>query len=187
MKTANLSNAPFAERAIYINNLGVNSHLNFIGRLGQTTDKTETLIEKIESKKGQISTVYMLSDLDASMKKTGNPFFGKGFFKYSVFQVRFGISYENKGSTIEKREAGIEAQPPKGKTWIDFPYWMRSEKTGEILVACSSLKNGNSFSFFLDNEFNDLPKAEVENFLKAKNDFSPDWYTIGLKKILRVV
>lgn len=186
MKTTNL-NAPFAMRAAYINSTGLNSNLNAIGLIGATSDSTANLIEKIENKKGQISTVTMISDLDSSMKKRNNPFFGRGFFKLSRFQIRFGVSYENKASTIEKREEGKLPEPPRGKIWIQFPYWMVSEKTNEILVACSSVKNSNSKRYFLNADFEEIDSEIVKPFLKASSDFTPDWYTIGLKKILRVV
>ena len=186
MKTTKDTKSPFATRAVQLASSGIRFNLNGISLAGGIME-TIDLIEKIEARHGQISTLTMIDSLDNKMKKKGNPFFGRGFLKISTFQVRCGVSYENKATTKEKREEGIEAEPPKGKVWIDFPYWMISEKTGRVLLACSSVKNNNSKTIYVDRNFNGIEAENVKPFLKARSPFAPEWYTVELSKILRVV
>lgn len=135
--------------------------------------------------KGTIHTLVMVAPLDESMKKTDNPLFGMGFLKVSRFQIRVGIEYENKGTVIEKRESGIEASPLKGKEWIEFPYWIKSIKTGKLLLACSSVLNGNHRTAFCDPSFMEISPDLVKPFLKAKGE-RPDWFTISFERIVDI-
>lgn len=149
---------------------------------GQLVERTRTLIDKVQTRHGQISTVAMLSE--AKLKK-GHPF--GNVMKFSVFQVRFGVAYENKKAVIDGRADGSlpsVPQSPKGKTWIQFPYWMRSDKTNEILVACSSVLNGNRSTSYLDSGWNDIPMESAKPFLYASSGNRPLWFTIGLSGIL---
>jgi len=185
MKTTQNTSSPFATRAVQLTTSGLRFNLNGLAISGKIMD-TDELIEKIETRHGQISTVTMIDLLDGKMKKRNNPFFGRGLLKISTFQIRFGVAYENKATTKEKREEGIQAQTPRGKVWIDFPYWMESMKTGRVLVACSSVKNRNSKTVYVDRNFKVVNSDLIKPNLKARSEM-PEWYTIELSKIVRVV
>lgn len=186
MKTTQDTASPFATRAVQLTTSGLKFNLNGLAISGQIMD-TDELIEKIETRHGQISTVTMIDLLDSKMKKRNNPYYGIGLLKISTFQIRFGVAYENKATTKEKREEGIEAQTARGKTWIDFPYWMTSDKTRRVLVACSSVKNKNSKTVYTDRNFNVVESDSIKPYLKARSGSMPEWYTIELSKIIRVV
>ena len=184
MKIDTLTKDPYSTRAANLNPYGLNANLNFLALIQHGRESTSNLIKAVESfTVGSIHTLVCIDTADAKMRKTNNPHYGQGLIRVSRFQIRVGFSYEAKASTKEQREAGKEAQAPRGKVWIDNPYWMRSLKSNEVLLACSSVLNNNSKSWILNKNFNEV-EVEKEHFL-AKGT-PPNWYTVGLKKIIRI-
>lgn len=145
------------------------------------------LVETARSYSGQIATLKTRKTLD--LKKSAPT--DLLIEKESVFQVRIGVSYENKAAVKEIREEGKEAVSLESKGWnmVEFPFLVRSIKKEKYALAVSSVLNGNhSRKYFLNG--NEVAQNEVEQYLYAKDfatkEESPLWFTVYLENILAI-
>jgi hypothetical protein len=186
MKTTIETNDPFVSRSITINSFGLNVSLIGHQIVGQIED-TQNLIQVVEKQTGQFRTITTISTANGHMNKRNNPFWDQ-LIKKSVFQMRLGVNYENKKDVIALREAGKLPEPPKGKVWIEHPYWMKSLKTGELLIAGTPVKGSKHSSTYFDLNFVEIPKETIKPYFKkkSKSAFEPKWFTPEFRSVVRI-
>lgn len=112
--------------------------------------------------------------------------------KQSTYQVRLGVEYDNIQKVKDKREDGTlpaENQGLIGKEWVEYPVILRSIKTGELYLRCSTIPNQPSKTVFFDGD-KEVSREEVQPFCLAsefpKNKSSIDVFDIKLSDILEI-
>mgnify|MGYP001581954581 CR=1 FL=1 len=119
------------------------------------------IVQELADRGGQ--NVHVAFRRKAKTLKTNPPPFK--IEKQTVGVFRAGIDYENRSAVAEKREAGIETQGLKGKTWELFPYILKSEASGKLLLRLnpSSGETRSTVQWFANGQ--PVTKAEVAPYL----------------------
>lgn len=146
------------------------------------------IVKELANRGGQ--NVCVTFRRDAKTLKTNPPPFV--IEKQTCGTFRAGVNHENRADIIEKRENGIEAQGLKGKTWELFPYILKSEKTGDLLLRLtpSSGDTKSIVQWFANGR--PVTKAEVAPYLLASEtaeksqDKGEFCFDIGCEKVLAI-
>lgn len=125
--------------------------------------------------KGTFGIVLFTSTIP-TMRKTNNPYFGRVVKLSYRTNVALGWGYE---TTINGRlennglEGNFIAEKPKGKTWIDYPFILASDKDNSVkYLRTYTRKNTITKSMFaLDGVIvtDDNIIAEIMSFIPSKS------------------
>lgn len=112
--------------------------------------------------------------------------------KESTYQVRLGVQYDNIKNVKQKREDGslpTENQGLSGKEWVEYPTILRSTKTGELYLRCSTIPNQPVKTKYYDGD-KEISKDDVKPLCLAlefpKNKPLVDVFDIKLSDILEI-
>lgn len=135
-------------------------------------------------KKGTFG-IQMLSVTIPTMRKTNNPFLGRVQKVTYSTNVCFGYDYASylygkakkqgalNGRTLADFKAEVEA--PKGMNWIEFPFFLQSEKNSQQeYLRCYYNANSNSYSvYLLDGKVADEEEEKkILSFISASSSYS---------------
>jgi hypothetical protein len=117
---------------------------------------------------------------------------GPTFVKESRMVVRLGVDYDHQKTVVEKREDGTLPavnQGLIGREWLIFPYLMRSEKSGKMLLRVTPVRTATSHraTFWLGDR--EVTRDEVKEWAYAA-EFAerdtPDAFDITVDNIVGV-
>jgi hypothetical protein len=142
----------------------------------------EEIIEKAGSMSGQICTVLQLRPA-----KLRAAFRGVDLVKFSRYQMRIGLEYENREIVKQIREDGKEASPLRGKHFVQYPYLLEGDKSGKKLLAGAPLSNPVGYSqWLLNGEF--VEPSQIQHCLLSQELTKNDslWLTPSVSNILSI-
>lgn len=130
-------------------------------------------IHFILSRKGQICSFRAKRQL-----KTLKQFKDLVIEKESSYSCRIGIEYENMAVTKEIRAEGKEPSGLKGKEWLFYPYFLKSQSSENIYVRLYAMDpakglNGRDTKYFLNGNL--AEKENIRQFCLA-SEFSNGIY-----------
>lgn len=191
----------FSSRAVRIATTGFKFNLHLIGQFGYPSG-SNALKDRIKAIRGQFHTFTLARFITLNawsyeetggLTKTGRPQRRKvarcpierSILKVSRCQIRVGISYEEMQVTKEKREKNILPVPPEGKEWAEFPHFMVSLRTGQLLLAGSPVKGSKRITAYFNSEGDPIDKREYLDFW-PKGESTPDtvWLTPEFRSII---
>jgi hypothetical protein len=117
---------------------------------------------------------------------------GPSYVKESRMVVRLGVDYDNQKMVAEKREDGTlpaTNQGLIGREWLIFPYLMRSEKSGKMLMRVTPVRTATSHrsTFWLEDR--EVTRDEVKEWAYAA-EFAeretPDAFDLTVDNIVEV-
>lgn len=79
--------------------------------------------------------VTLIAVTEPKMNKRGNPFYGRVQKATYMSHVALGYGYENViNARLERKgeEGNYQAEKPKGKSWLEYPYILQSDKDESV-------------------------------------------------------
>ena len=135
-------------------------------------------------KKGTFG-IQMLSVTIPTMRKTNNPFLGRVQKVTYSTNVCFGYDYASylfgkakKQGVLNGRTLAdfkVEVSKPKGMNWIEFPFFLQSEKDeNQEYIRCYYNANSKSYSIYLlDGKVADEEEEKkIVSFISSSSSYS---------------
>lgn len=128
-----------------------------------------------ETKGTTAVTIHLDSPQDKTMRKTGNPYHGKGIVKRTIMNGIVGYIYENAINRIAVKE-GKEEREAKPHPWgdMDSQHLFRiNRKTGEHHLSMM-VRSASVVGFFFPDgkKLTEEQEAELKTFLPEKKESS---------------
>ncbi len=147
----------------------------------------QEIISKLLSKRGQFASISYRRPLKLLKQFVNEGKFGE---KITVCQVRCGIDYSNLQSTIGKVENGdiTGNHTLVGRTWVLFPYLLKSLTTGKLLFRFYPVPNSKSNQrYFLDGA--EIPEEALPTYC-LKSEYAardnPPCFDLPIDSIISV-
>ena len=101
--------------------------------------------------------ITLIAVTEPKMNKRGNPFYGRVKKATYMSNVALGDDYENTiNARLERKgeEGNYQAEKPKGKSWLEYPYILQSDKDENVkYLRCTIRPNtATKTLFILDGE-----------------------------------
>lgn len=127
------------------------------------------------------------------MNKKNNPFFGRVKKATYITNVALGYTYENcVNNRLDRKglDSNFESEKPKGKTWLEFPYLLVSDKDNTQQYLRTTMRQNSKIEniYLLDGEIvNDLDIInQIKNWL-PKPSTSAKQESFGLSEEEQVI
>lgn len=137
--------------------------------------------------------ISLVAVTEPKMNKKGNPFFGRVKKATYITNVALGYTYENVvNNRLDRKglESNFESEKPKGKSWLEFPYLLVSDKDNTQQYLRTTMRKNSKIDniYLLDGKIvNDL---DIINQIKQwlpKPSTSAKQETFGLTEEEQVI
>lgn len=137
--------------------------------------------------------ISLVAVTEPKMNKKGNPFFGRVKKATYITNVALGYTYENVvNNRLDRKglESNFESEKPKGKSWLEFPYLLVSDKDNTQQYLRTTMRKNSKIDniYLLDGKIvNDL---DIINQIKQwlpKPSTSAKQETFGLAEEEQVI
>jgi hypothetical protein len=137
--------------------------------------------------------ISLVAVTEPKMNKKGNPFFGRVKKATYITNVALGYTYENVvNNRLDRKglESNFESEKPKGKSWLEFPYLLVSDKDNTQQYLRTTMRKNSKIDniYLLDGKIvNDLDIInQIKNWL-PKSSTSAKQETFGLAEEEQVI
>ena len=115
--------------------------------------------------------------------------------KIETVQVAFGVDYDHKKDTIEKRQSGELPEENQGLAesdeWVIFPYIIKNKKTNEIKLRCNGINSSKHEVKYFRNGLEVKPEDIIADcYSKEVNLEIPEvkkTFNLGIDKVLNLI
>ena len=115
--------------------------------------------------------ITLIKITEPKMNKKGNPYFGRVHKATYMANVALGYDYENSvNNRLDKKglDASFEAEKPKGKSWLEYPYILQADKDAtQHYLRCTMRRNTTTKTvLLLDGKIvtDDSIEKEIKSF-----------------------
>lgn len=137
--------------------------------------------------------ISLVAVTEPKMNKKGNPFFGRVKKATYITNVALGYTYENVvNNRLDRKglESNFESEKPKGKSWLEFPYLLVSDKDNTQQYLRTTMRKNSKIDniYLLDGKI--VNNLDIINQIKQwlpKPSTSAKQETFGLTEEEQVI
>lgn len=140
------------------------------------TKNFNSVIEFVKNVSRGTFGISLITLTEPKMRKTNNPYFGRVHKATYLTNVALGYNYENSvNNRLDRKglETDFQAEKPKGKSWDEYPYILKSDKDASIkYLRCTMRQNTKAKSvYILDGKIvtDASVEAEIKGFIPTSS------------------